>query len=201
MKDGKRIVAAFDFDGTLTEKDTFIAFIRYSFGDMRFLFGMMLFAPLLALMKLHFYPNWKCKQAVFAYFFRGMSHKDFIRLGKDFAKEIERFSKKDTVSKLIQHQSEGASVYVISASIDEWVRPFCTSLGIKDVLATQAEVDADGKLTGKFSSPNCYGQEKVNRLIEVEPVRQSYYLYVYGDSDGDKELLSYADEGYLSILL
>lgn len=52
-----------------------------------------------------------------------------------------------------------------------------------------------GRLTGKFSSKNCFGQENVNRLLEKEPQRDSYYLYAYGDSNGDREMLAFADEG------
>lgn len=192
----KKVVVVFDFDGTLTAKDTFIEFIKYSCGPARFLFGMSLFAPLILLMKLHLYPNWKCKQSVFSYYFKGISYTEFVSLGIKFAKEIESFTKISAIRKLSQHLSEGASVYVISASIDEWVRPFCYSLGIKNVLATQVKVDNEGRLTGEFRSKNCYGQEKVNRLLEAEPVRQNYFLYVYGDGDGDKEILSFADEGY-----
>lgn len=54
----------------------------------------------------------------------------------------------------------------------------------------------EGKLTGRFSSPNCYGAQKVDRLLEVYPQGNISYLYAYGDSQGDKELLEFADEGF-----
>ena len=63
---------AFDFDGTLTTRDTLIAFIRYTCGTPRFLFGFLLHAPLLVLMKLRLYSNGKAKQRLFSWFFRGM---------------------------------------------------------------------------------------------------------------------------------
>lgn len=49
----------------------------------------------------------------------------------------------------------------------------------------------NGILTGRFLSANCYGQEKVNRLLEKEPERDSYILYAYGDSRRDRELLAF----------
>ena len=64
-------IYAFDFDGTLTTKDTLIEFIRFSKGRVRLFLGFLLFSPLLILMKLHLYPNWKAKQRVFSWFFRG----------------------------------------------------------------------------------------------------------------------------------
>ena len=51
-------IYAFDFDGTLTRRDTFIEFIRYVFGTRRMLAGILRFAPILVLMKLGRYPNW-----------------------------------------------------------------------------------------------------------------------------------------------
>jgi phosphoserine phosphatase len=63
------------------------------------------------------------------------------------------------------------------------------------VLGTQIEV-ADGSLTGRFLTKNCYGQEKVKRLLEQYPDRREYHLTAYGDSRGDKEMLAFADESY-----
>ena len=63
------------------------------------------------------------------------------------------------------------------------------------VLGTQVEV-SDGRLTGRFLSRNCYGQEKVNRILACYPDRESYHLIAYGDSRGDEQLLAFADEAH-----
>ena len=68
--------------------------------------------------------------------------------------------------------------------------------GIESLLATNIEVDSAGLITGKFLSPNCYGREKVIRLLEKEPDRNSYTLFAYGDSRGDRELIEFADKGW-----
>ena len=78
-------VYAFDFDGTLTTKDTLLAFIRYAKGTGKTILGALLFSPILILMRLHLYPNWKAKQQVFSYFFKGMEIGDFNDLCKRFA--------------------------------------------------------------------------------------------------------------------
>jgi HAD superfamily hydrolase (TIGR01490 family) len=123
-----------------------------------------------------------------------MSYDLFRHLGQEFASRVESFQRHDVVQTLQQCQTQGHQVYVISASIEEWVRPWCEQHGVTDVLATRVEVN-DGLLTGRFSTPNCYGQEKVNRLLAVEPEIQSYLLHAYGDSRGDRELMSLADKG------
>ena len=93
---------------------------------------------------------------------------------------------------LRQAQAEGAVVLIVSASIDNWVMPFFPSV---QVMGTQIEVN-DGRLTGRFLTRNCYGQEKVNRILECYPHREDYHLTAYGDSRGDQELLAFADESH-----
>ena len=184
---------AFDFDGTLTTRDTLIAFIRYACGTPRFLLGFLLHAPLLVLMKLRLYSNGKAKQRLFSWFFRGMPIETFDALCQSFASTHRHLLRPETVRLLQQALSEGSEVLVVSASIDNWVQPFFPTV---TVLGTQIEV-IDGRLTGRFLTPNCYGQEKVRRILALHPDRSAYRLTAYGDSRGDRELLAFADEAHL----
>ncbi len=186
-------VFAFDFDGTLTTRDTLIAFIRYACGTPRFLFGFLLHAPLLVLMKLGLYSNGKAKQRVFSWFFKGMTIETFDALCQDFARTHRHLLRPDTVRILEQALAEGAEVLIVSASIDNWVQPFFPSVTI---LGTQVEV-IDGRLTGRFLTPNCYGQEKVRRILALYPDRSAYHLTAFGDSRGDRELLAFADKAHM----
>ncbi len=68
--------------------------------------------------------------------------------------------------------------------------------GFDDVIATRLESHEDGTVTGKLSGANCFGSEKVRRLEALLGAREGYSLYAYGDSRGDKELLSSADYPY-----
>ena len=189
---------AFDFDGTLTTRDTLLEFIRFACGTRRFLFGFLLFAPLLVLMKLGLYPNGKAKQKVFAHFFRGMAVDAFDTLCQDFAHTHRHLLRPDVVRLLEQALAEGSEVLIVSASIDNWVRPFFETEDRSreiTILGTQIEI-VDGCLTGRFITPNCYGQEKVRRILALHPDRSAYYLTAYGDSRGDREMLVFADESH-----
>jgi HAD superfamily hydrolase (TIGR01490 family) len=185
-------VVVFDFDGTLTKKDTFVAFIRYACGNRAFVLGFLWYAPLLMLMILHLYPNDKAKQRVFSHFFKGMSLKTFDNLCQRFARDNRHLLRPQGIQTLQQAQADGSDVLIVSASIDNWVEPFFPET---KVLGTQVEVK-DGRLSGRFLSKNCYGQEKINRLLEKYPHREEYHLTAYGDSRGDKELLAFADESH-----
>lgn len=65
------------------------------------------------------------------------------------------------------------------------------------VIGTKIEVDKEDLVMGGLLSKNCYGEENVNRLLQVEPRRDEYNLYAYGDSRGDKEMLVFSDEGVM----
>ena len=184
---------AFDFDGTLTTRDTLIEFIRYACGTARFLLGFLLYSPLLVMMKLRLYSNGKAKQKVFAHFFKGMTIEAFNTLCQDFASTHRHLLRLEVVSQLEQALSEGAEVLIVSASIDNWVQPFFPKV---KVLGTQIEV-IDGRLTGRFLTPNCYGQEKVRRILTLHPDRSAYHLTAYGDSQGDRKMLAFADEAHM----
>lgn len=187
-----RQIVAFDFDGTLTTKDTLIEFIRYACGTGAFVKGFLRYAHLLVLMKLGLYPNWKAKQKVFAYFFEGMKIEEFDGLCQRFAKDNQHLLRPKGIEAIQQALDKGAEVLIVSASIDNWVQPFFAEV---KVLGTQVEV-IDGKLSGRFLTKNCYGQEKVNRILALYPNRSEYHLTAYGDSRGDKELLTFADESH-----
>lgn len=185
-------IYAFDFDGTLTTRDSFLEFIRYVCGNWALCKGILRYSPLLVLMKLGYYPNWKAKQKVFAYFFKGMPLKDFAQQGRLFALDRQHLLRPQGVDMVKQAQAGDAEVLIVSASIDHWVQPFFPEV---KVVGTQVEVE-DGCLTGRFLTKNCYGQEKVNRILALYPHRNEYELIAFGDSAGDKELLAFADEAH-----
>ena len=173
-------IVAFDFDGTLTTKDTLIEFIRYACGTRAFLFGFLRYVHLLVLMKLGLYPNYKAKQKVFAHFFEGMKIEEFDGLCQRFAKDNQHLLRPKGVEAIQQAMAEGAEVLIVSASIDNWVREMITD---PVIIGTQIEIK-DGLLTGRFLTKNCYGQEKVNRILALYPHRSEYHLTAYGDSRG-----------------
>jgi len=189
------IIAAFDFDGTLTTKDSLIDFLIFSFGKKSFYRSLIKLSPTLALYKMGLITNEHAKQKLFMYFFGGMQAKKYYDLCNNYSSKIDNIINREALNKLIMHQQQNANVIIISASAEDWIKPWATKHNISRVLATKVEIIND-KLTGKFITKNCYGDEKVNRLLEVYPYKEKYTLYAYGDSEGDKPLLTFADFGY-----
>ena len=213
----KKKIYCFDFDGTLTTSDTLLEFIKYAKGTSRFLMVFLMYSPLLVLMKLHLFPNWKAKQLIFAHLFAGMRIEKFDALCRGFAEENQHLLRPKGITLVHEALVAGAKVFIVSASIDNWVRPFFHHRGITDitVLGTQIEV-VDGKVTGRFKTNNCYGEEKVRRICEALTTttgtsipttnaygttslsfdRSQYDIEAFGDSRGDKEMLAFADQGH-----
>lgn len=207
----KKKVYCFDFDGTLTTSDTLLEFIKYAKGSSRFLMTFLMYSPILVLMKLHLYPNWKAKQMIFGHLFAGIRIEKFDKLCQEFAEDNQHLLRPLGISLIHEALNSNAQVYIVSASIDNWVRPFFQIRNLKgiEVLGTEIEV-IDGKLTGRFKSNNCYGEEKVHRICEALTItttnaygttslsfdRTQYVIEAFGDSRGDKEMLAFADKGH-----
>lgn len=196
----KEKIYCFDFDGTLTKKDTLIEFIKYTKGTARFLMGFLLYSPLLILMKLHLYPNWKAKQLIFKHFFGDINIDDFNVNCIDFAEHNQHLLRFEGIKMIQEAQRKHERVFVVSASIDNWVQPFFMFQHLENVkvLGTQIEV-VEGKVTGHFKTANCYGAEKVRRIQEAISLpfnRSQYEIEAFGDSRGDKEMLAFADQGH-----
>ncbi|UII19716.1 HAD-IB family hydrolase [Fulvivirga ligni] len=187
----KKTLALFDFDGTITTKDTFLEFIKYSRGVGRYYLGMTLMSPILVAFKLKLIPNWKAKEAVITYFFKNTSYNDFQNQCHSFSREvIPALLKKDAIEALDQHISNGDDVYLVSASAENWLKDWCEFKDIK-LIGTKLEV-VNGNISGKLNGHNCYGQEKVNRVRQVLDLEDYDKIFVYGDSSGDKQMLGVA---------
>ena len=189
-------VHAFDFDGTLTRRDTLVEFIRYVKGDKEFLKCFLRYSPQLVAMKVGLYPNWKVKRQVFSYCFAGMKEEVFNDFSTRFAQAKSSLMRPAGVEKIRSLLQDDCQVVVVSASVENWVRPFFGDLSdAMQFLCTRVEVK-DGVLTGRFLTKNCFGKEKVARLRTLYPDRRAIELTAYGDSRGDREMLDYANEGY-----
>jgi len=198
-------IHAFDFDGTLTRRDSMLEFIRYAKGDKATVLGFLKHLHLIILMMLGIMSHGKTKRIIFQYFFGGMGTGSFNTLCERFAMDNASILSPKGCRVVQSALSKGYEVVVITASIENWVRPFfglpadenavTVMPGKVRVIGTRLQT-AGGIITGEFATKNCRGEEKVRRLLECYPERTSYKLIVYGDSNGDRALLDFSDEGY-----
>ena len=188
-------IAFFDFDGTITTKDSLPDFIKFAIGKPKYYLGLCLLSPVLLAYVLKLLPNHIAKEKMISYYFKGWSEKNFQTVADVYAThQIDKIVRPKALEKLHWHQEQGHKVVIVSASMKSWLKKWCDAQNV-ELISTQLEIK-QGKLTGKFATKNCHGNEKVNRIKEQYPLQDYSYIYAYGDSSGDKDMLKLANEAF-----
>jgi phosphatidylglycerophosphatase C len=188
-----RPLVAFDFDGTLTCKDSFIAFLAWRAGPVRWAAGLARLAPAGAAYLGH-RDRGRVKAAMVREFLKGVTRLELDRQAQAFATEQARaLLRPDALRVWRRWQGYGARLVIVTASPEPFVAPIARGLGADLLIATRLVFDAEERLTGELDGPNCRGEEKVRRLREAfgDDVRLEA---AYGDTSGDKEMLALAEE-------
>ncbi|MDF2549500.1 MAG: cicA [Chlamydiales bacterium] len=193
----KNILAAFDFDGTISKRDCLIYFFFYAFGKFYTLWNLLKLLPLLLAYQMGQLDRRAIKEKILSHFLKGKSIDSLRQLGAEFARgPLKRQLRKEALARINWHRQQGHSLIVISASTDLYLSAFAKEYGFQQVICSELELDAKNCLTGRLKGENCRGQEKVIRLLQEGPAYD--YLFAYGDSAGDFELLQHADAPFLN---
>lgn len=188
-------LALFDFDGTITDRDSFTDFLRYSFGNLHFLYALAVLSPVLLLYSLGIMSNWRAKAIVIRWFFTGMPVDEFsLRVSCYIAERLPNILRPQAMERLRAHREAGDEVIVVSALPELTLEPWCRAQGVR-LLATRL-VSSGGMLTGQIDGRNCYGPEKTRRIREFLDLEGYEHITAYGDSRGDREMLALAHERY-----
>jgi HAD superfamily hydrolase (TIGR01490 family) len=189
-------IAAFDFDGTITKGDSFWRFLFYSNGFFTvFNAGMSKF--FLMLFSIIFPGKFadKAKEYLINSLFKDKNVDEMELTASNYAKFlVKNRLKYDTITRLRHHQLNGHTVVVISASPAIYIKHACRILDIRHLLATNLEI-SQNKFTGKFAGTNCRGPEKAKRLKEFSNNFEKPFIYAYGNSKNDEQMLRIADIG------
>lgn len=191
----KKNLALFDFDGTLTTKDTLLEFIKFYKGTASFYTGFLVLSPVMVAFKTGLLANWKAKQMMLQYFIGKHDRAAFQRACDEFARtQIPGLIRPEALARLRYHQQQGDEVAIVSASPENWIRLFSESLSVR-LIATQLEVSGN-TITGKILGKNCFGPEKACRIREVYDLAAFDQISAYGDSRGDREMLELSNRPY-----
>lgn len=188
-------LALFDFDGTITNKDSLEDFIQFAVGRPKYYWGLFVLSPILVGYLLKIIPNDIAKQKLFTYFFSGWSEQKFSNVAMEYGRgPINQIVRESALERIQWHQSQGDKLVLVSASMEYWLKPWADKCGF-DLVSTKLEI-IDGKITGKFSNKNCYGQEKVGKIKRRYQLTDYSEVYAYGDTSGDKPMLALADKAF-----
>jgi HAD superfamily hydrolase (TIGR01490 family) len=191
-------LVVFDLDGTLTRGDTYV----------RYLFGYLVRHPWRFVRALHlpwfvlqFYlgriSNTVLKEKFLSACLGGLERPVLLQWTQTFLdKLLAGGFREEGLMTLDRHRKQGDVLVLLTASLDLYVDEVGSRLGFHHVICTQVEWQGD-KLSGRLSSPNRYGTEKVRCLQGLKEQYSGYTVIAYADDHSDIPLLQLADEGVL----
>lgn len=186
-----KILALFDFDGTLTNKDSLFHFIKFAVGSLRFYAGLLALSPLLLGLKINLVHTQKAKEKLIYFYLKHISQSALQKIVEAYTlSALPLIFRKTALARLAWHREHGHQVCIVSASADLWLAEWCKRENIQ-LIATKLAFE-NNTLQEKFASPNCNGAEKVNRIKSEIDITQFESIFAYGDTKGDREMLALA---------
>jgi phosphatidylglycerophosphatase C len=185
-------IVAFDFDGTLTIRDSFTAFLKWRAGPGRYAAGLVRLMPS-AIAYLFHRDRGRIKAAAVREYLRGVPRDRLEADARAFAEQFSRsLLRPDAVEVWKRWRGDPVRLVIVTASPDIVVAPFARGLGADALIGTELLFDAQDRVAGGFATPNCRGPEKVVRLkAAFGPDVQ--IKAAYGDTSGDREMLAMAE--------
>ena len=177
----------FDFDGTISKTDSFV---HFSFFSVSFFHALIYW---LKVVVLYFFSSKAYLKETFFTHFSNVPINNFQAVcNKFYSRHIKASIKKSFLDFI--NKKESKKIVIVSASINNYLSPWCTEMGF-ELISTELEV-IDGRLTGKFSTLNCNGKEKVKRIKEKYNLLEYDEIHVFGNSKGDFPMLELGTHKY-----
>ena len=186
-----RDLALFDFDGTITTRETFPDFIRRAIPPRRRALGTAVFAPLLIGYKLKLVPVHALRTALVRYAFSRVPLAEVEAAGASLAADLLPTLVRPAMQARIDwHRARGDTVVVVSGGFDVYLAPWCRAQGL-DWICSSLEA-RDGVLTGRYAGAQCVADEKARRVRERYDLAGYRAVHAYGDTHEDHALLALA---------
>ena len=138
----------FDFDGTLTYKDTMFLYLKF-YNSAKFNFQFLKHIPLFILLKLKLASAEKVKKSFISSILKGQSKTKIEEKSQQFFEKYYPEIIRENAIEFIQNiDREHTESYLVTASLDIWVKPFAEKFKM-NLLATRAEFKNE-IFTGNF---------------------------------------------------
>lgn len=184
----------FDFDGTLTYKDTMFMYLKF-YNPAKYHMQFLRHVPLFILLKLKLAQTEKVKKSFIGSILKGQSQEKIEKKSKQFFEhhypKIVRENALDFINNIDRDNTQSL---LVTASLDIWAKPFADAFQMQ-LVSTRAEFK-NGIFTGNFIGKNCNGKEKLERIKEEINNKKYDKIIAFGDTSGDKPMLKWANEGH-----
>jgi phosphatidylglycerophosphatase C len=189
--DPRPVLALFDFDGTITTRETLPDFLRFATPARRLYVGKLLFVlPVLAY-KLELLPVHALRALLVRYAFGGLPRAAVEDAGRCFAATVlPPLVRPEMQARIDAHRAQGDTIVVVSGGFDVYLASWCEAQGVEFVCSS-LESEGD-RLTGRYAGAQCAADEKVRRVRERYDLAAYREVHAHGDTHEDHALLALA---------
>ncbi len=193
--------ALFDFDGTLTERDSFRALLLQGFRRQPWrLVAAATGFPIFAAGVCVGFDKRYAKSWLLWCLTVGLGQRRAFQALEAWGSGLGRnpqIWKQDVIDRYLAHRNAGHDLVICTASAAEWVAPMMQAAGLKfdHMVATKLSYRWGGVVV---DGPNCYGTEKPRRLERWMRGRDSVrFQAAYSDHPSDVPLLNLAETAWI----
>ncbi|WP_290601693.1 HAD-IB family hydrolase [Janthinobacterium sp.] len=178
--------ALFDFDGTLSRRDSLLPFLRHACGTPRLAASLLRLSPVLLAYACGLLRNDVAKRRLLAHCLDGIDAGALARLADAYAgAPLDALLRPQGMARLRWHQAQGHACVLVSASPALYLQPWARRHGFRACIASP------------LAGANCHGQEKVRRIARWLARSPHPIAYAYGDSRADLPMLALARHAFL----
>jgi phosphatidylglycerophosphatase C len=194
-RDGGRVLALFDFDGTITTREMLPDFVRYAVPKWRLRIGGLLLAPWVLAYRAGMVSGTTIRAAISWVGFRGLPVEDYEAKGMAFARDVlPQVLRPDVMQRIAEHRASGDTVVVVSGAYDVYLKHWCATHGL-DLIASTMEV-RDGRVTGRYLGAQNVLAEKARRVRDRYDLAAYREIHAHGDTPEDEHLLALAQRRF-----
>lgn len=184
----------FDFDGTITYKDTMFMYLKF-YDPAKFHLQFLKHVPLFILLKLKLAETEKVKKSFIGSILKGQTREKIEKKSQQFFEQhYPKIIRENALDFIKNIDRTNTHSLLVTASLDIWAKPFADALQMQ-LVSTRAEFE-NGVFTGNFIGKNCNGKEKLVRIKEQIDNTKYDKIIAFGDTSGDKYMLKWANEGH-----
>jgi phosphatidylglycerophosphatase C len=186
----------YDFDGTITSKDT-TKFLLLELLKLRpWLFSGLIWFLFRMIFTSNIVSKQRYKNQAIGYLIKGLSDIQLSVALQSFKNKVGNFYRPIVLKSIDQAILNGSTVLIVTASPSFAIRVCVSDLSV-EVIGTEFEKEED-RYTGHLKGENCYGQEKVNRLNKWASTNniELSVKAAWGDHFSDYNMLCLSEDRY-----
>lgn len=190
-----KILALFDFDGTITTREMLPDFLHYAVPKWRLRFWKPWMLPLVVATRSGWMSGSTLRAILAWVAFRGMPEAEYEAKAVAFARDVlPQALRPEMMERIAAHRANGDTIVVVSGAYDVYLKHWCAAHGLA-LIASTLEV-RDGRLTGRYLGAQNVLAEKARRVRERYDLAAYREVHAHGDTPEDEDLLALAQRQF-----